>query len=85
MDYYHERLKEILPMVRNRKLKPDPVDVLPKLPLHEESQYVYEPYRKDGIFRAEGGYHEVWKNGEFIESTDTKGAAWNIYWSERAK
>lgn len=82
MDYYHSRLPEILEMVRNTKMKPEPVDVLPKLPLHEESQYVYEPYRKDGIV-DQRGFHEVWKNGKFITSTDTKGEAWRIYWSER--
>lgn len=81
MDYYHSRLPEILEMVRNTKMKPEPIDVLPKLPLHEESQYVYEPYRKDGIVDKRG-FHEVWKNGKFITSTDTKGEAWRIYWSE---
>lgn len=81
MDYYHERLPEILETVRNTKIKPDPVDVLPKLPVHEESQYVYEPYRKDGVVESDRGFHEVWKNGRFITNTDTKGEAWNIYWS----
>lgn len=81
MDYYHSRLPEILEMVRNTKMKPEPIDVLPKLPLHEESQYVYEPYRKDGIVDRRG-FYEVWKNGKFITSTDTKGEAWRIYWSE---
>ena len=81
-DYYHRRLPEILEMVRNRKPLPEPVDVLPKLPVHKESVFVEKPYQKDGIVDR-AGYHEVWKNGKFITQTDTKGEAWNIYWSER--
>lgn len=71
---FSERTKKILAELRNRKPLPEPVDVLPKLPIITKEKFrSIEKYQ----IKSEGGHYVVYLNGEFYCSADTKGEAMN--------
>ena len=77
-NYYRQRAEEIIEMLKHRPPMPEPVDVLPKLPVTKKEKFKsVENYQ----IKSVRGHYEVFKNGEFYCSADTKAEAWDEIWS----
>lgn len=77
-NYYRRRAEEIIEKLRNRPPMPEPIDVLPKLPATRKDRFKsVEDYQ----IRSARGHYEVYKNGRFYCSADTKAEAWDEIWS----
>lgn len=73
------KLQETLEMLKYVKPKPEPVDVLPPLPLTRDRQY--KPIQSYEL-KPEGGRWNVYINGRFQCSADTKAEAWREVWGD---
>lgn len=78
-EIWERRLQETLEMLKHVKPKPEPVNVLPPLPLTRDR--AYKPIR-NVEFRSVKGHWEVYINGRFQCSADTKAEAWREVWGD---
>lgn len=65
-EFWSRKLEEALEISRNRKIKPDPIDILPPLPKLGPKKPA------DFQIKQVRGHYEVWRNGKFYCTADTR-------------
>lgn len=78
-DYFHRKMEETLEKLRHMKPKPEPIDLLPPLPPVIKDEYIKDT--EDFDIKPVRGHWEVFKNGQFFCSADTKAEAWDEIWT----